>query len=70
MLEPIYRLNRWYDDLDKEHGVLRFMLFLIPMAIFNAMIAAGSYRVMCAGVVGLAVFALLRIVPIAIPRRR
>jgi hypothetical protein len=69
MMDAIRRLNRWYDGLDAEHGVLRFMLFLIPMAIFISMINFGSYRVMCAGVTGMALMAFVRVLPIAFPRQ-
>lgn len=69
LMQPIYRLNSWYDRLDDTHPTARFLIFIIPMMIFVGMIYFGSYRIMCAGVTSMAIMSFLRIAPIAFPPR-
>ena len=70
MLDAIYRLNRWYDRLDNEHGVLRFGLFIIPMMIFTLLIYWPRWGIPnIIGLLGFALFALVRVIPFAFPRR-
>lgn len=28
-----YRIHRWYDDLDRGHGVLRFLIFMAILSV-------------------------------------
>jgi hypothetical protein len=69
VLKTIYRINRWYDDLDRDHGVLRMMLCLIPLASFSFMMNRDTPVVQWTGVIGFATFALLRTAPIFFPEK-
>lgn len=73
MLDPIIRLNVWYDGLDERHGVLRLMLCLIPLAAFATLMSwttapdANTF----VGFAGLVVLAGLRLAYVfASPERR
>jgi hypothetical protein len=69
MLDSIYRLNRWYDGLDEEHGALRFLLCLIPMMAFVLMVNLGNAPIRYVGLFGLTALTLVRVFPVFFPRR-
>lgn len=67
----IYRLNWWYDDLDDDHGVLRFFIFLLPFSLFILMIYwPGFGAVNIIGFVLLFIFSSLRIIPLIFRQKR
>jgi hypothetical protein len=66
----IYSLNRWYDDLDDTHPNLRFLLCFIPMGIFITLIFQNySVKLSLLGLLGMALFAVLRIIPFVFPQK-
>ncbi len=34
----VHRPNRWYDNLDENHGLMRFLIFFIPLIILDAVL--------------------------------
>ncbi len=68
LLRAIYASNRWYDALDEHHGVLRFMLCLIPLMGCNIMIIwHNAPWLNIAGLVILCALAFWRVIPIFFP---
>jgi hypothetical protein len=68
MLSWVYRVNRWYDDLDDTHPVARMFLFIIPLMIFDLIITWPNKAIALAGCGGLGFMVFLRVTPIFIPR--
>ena len=65
----IYRLNWWYDDQPEPR---RFLIFFIPMVFLVTFIHNpwNSPTILLIGTIGLCLMAFLRIIPLALPRRR
>jgi len=70
MINAILKLNRWYDDLDKDHGGLRLVIFFIPMLILICMMNLSSDETInFFGLFGMMTLLAIRLVPlIARPR--
>ena len=66
----IYRVNRWYDDLDDTHPNLRFLLFFIPAGILLGMITQSySMTLTWIGLTGFGIGSILRILYFYRPRK-